>query len=63
MQKIKLMFYTLIEFVLFNKNKKKYILFSESKYYRNHFEKLTEDWHDYLKKEYFSIELKGMISL
>ncbi len=43
MKKIKLIFYSFIEFVLLNKNKKKYILFSESKYYKNHFEKLIEN--------------------
>ncbi len=32
MKKIRLIFYTFIKFILFNKNKKKYILFSESKY-------------------------------
>ena len=43
MQGIKLIFYSFIKFILFNKNKKKYILFSESKYYKNHFENLIEN--------------------
>ena len=43
MKKIKLIFYSFIKFILLNKNKKKYILFSESKYYKNHFEKLIEN--------------------
>jgi hypothetical protein len=42
MKKIKLIFYSFIKFILFNQKKKKYILFSESKYYKNHFEKLIE---------------------
>ena len=43
MKKIKLILYSFIKFILLNKNKKKYILFSESKYYKNHFEKLLEN--------------------
>ena len=43
MKKIKLIFYTFKKFILLNKNKKKYILFSESIYYKNHFEKLIEN--------------------
>ena len=53
MQKIKLIFYTLIEFVLFNKNKKKYILFPESKYYRNHFEKFIEELKQKFDKDLY----------
>ena len=43
MEEIKLIFCCFIKFILFNKNKKKYILFSESKYYKNHFENLIEN--------------------
>ena len=53
MKKIKLIFYTFIKFILFNKNKKKYILFSESKYYRNHFEKLIENLRQKFDKEVY----------
>ena len=43
MERIKLIFFSFVKFFLLNKNKKKYILFSESKYYRNHFEKLIKN--------------------
>ena len=53
MKKIKLIFYTIIKFILLNKSKKKIILFSESKYYRNHFEKLIENLKQKFNKDIY----------
>ena len=42
MKNAMLILITFTKFILSMKSKKEYILFSESKYYRNHFEKLIE---------------------